>query len=684
MNHVQVHPQIHQAYAALEQEAGPEAEALLRPLLQEEPYNPIVLNGLGRCAELRGDFTEAENHYRQALNRAPQECEILNNLGICLQRQQRHTEALNYFAQICAVAGHPSHYYNLALAQTRAGQYWQALESLKPVLHLDPSSQLPLLLIYDLMEFLVLQTGSYEKLKNLSSQHPNEALYHLALGAYFEFKNEEATAAQYFHAALKSTPELMVGYQMLIKYLQGKGQYTQALHLARRLNEQKFSPPNLPELILSLQNPLPASQAEVTELRHELETVLAQHAQALEGLKQRLFPASIPFYTVYQHGIDRPLQEKLARFLAPLAQTFALSKSPKAKPRLGIISSHLYQHSVTHLLQRALKTLLQSDDFESFVFYRPRIQTDADEFTQELKDLADHFFYLHLQVPETARQVARQNLDILIYPDVGMEAFNYLMALHRLAPHQLVLPGHPVTTGMPTMDYFISGKSLETPTSDTLYSETLIRLPGLPDYEPVTVPEPASRQDLGLPEGHLYFCPMTLFKIQPSFDAILAELLKRDPQARILLLSYKNNLHLQLRQRLTQNLGAKLTERIHFLPWSTRSIFFQRLMAVDAVIDSFYFGGGNTSYQALGLGVPIVTLNQPWNKGRWTQAMYQLMGVEGLVAESTQEYVQLAIKLATDREWQAQKRAEILAKKDILFDNPTWSEALLQFCQKLA
>ncbi|HEY9839421.1 MAG TPA: hypothetical protein V6D23_03115, partial [Candidatus Obscuribacterales bacterium] len=117
---------------------------------------------------------------------------------------------------------------------------------------------------------------------------------------------------------------------------------------------------------------------------------------------------------------------------------------------------------------------------------------------------------------------------------------------------------------------------------------------------------------------------------------------------------------------------------------SPQPVFFQRLQAADVILDTFPFGGGNTSYQALGLGCPIVCLDVPWMKGRWTQAMYRLMGMMDLVAPSVEAYVELAVRVATDQAWQARLRPQIATRSATLFDNPTWSDALLDFCRQLA
>lgn len=672
---------LNKAFTELHAGSVAQAKSIFRRILETAPRHPHALNGLGICAESEADLILAESYYRQALQQLPHDQEFLSNLAICLQRQKRGPEALIAFEALCFHYPSADTYYNLALAQYRNRQGWNCLSSLQKILALNPAASHALLLLIRLISYLSGQVGTYEKLKKRLLQYPEEAMYHLALGLYYHMQDEEKIASRYFRATLQHNHKFLGAYGLLIRSLQTTGKYAQALDIARRLLEQASNPSALLDLVSTLQKPIPISQEESEQIRQELALIFSENSNVLLGMKASLFgQLTVPFYSVYQQGEDRALQEKMARFYSPLVKQSSLGSPAKQRPRLGIVSTHLYKHSVTDLLYRALATVLSSDAFEGYLFTLHKPQHE-DMVTEQLSQAADHFIYLSEEPEQAAALIASLALDVLIYPDIGMESFNYFLALHKPARFQLVLPGHPVTTGMTTVDYFISGDVLETPVSDALYTEALVRLPGLPDYEKPLNPPSMSALELGLPQGNLYFCPMTIFKIQPEMDPVLDAILKADPHAQILLLAYKNDLQLDLRKRFQQTLQH--SDRVYFLPWSAKEIFYQRLRAVDVILDSFYFGGGNTSYQAFGLGCPIVTLDQPWNKGRWTQAMYTLMGIEGLVAKDKQEYVALAVRLATDKHWQAHKRAEIKSKSSALFDKPIWSQALLQFCTEL-
>ena len=68
---------------------------------------------------------------------------------------------------------------------------------------------------------------------------------------------------------------------------------------------------------------------------------------------------------------------------------------------------------------------------------------------------------------------------VLLYPEVGMDMIVGWLAAQRLAPVQCVAWGHPETTGMPTIDYFLSSDFMEPPDAATHYTESLVRMPHL-------------------------------------------------------------------------------------------------------------------------------------------------------------------------------------------------------------
>jgi predicted O-linked N-acetylglucosamine transferase (SPINDLY family) len=153
---------------------------------------------------------------------------------------------------------------------------------------------------------------------------------------------------------------------------------------------------------------------------------------------------------------------------------------------------------------------------------------DRDEVARGIRQSADEYVVLPAHVRRARQMIAERQLDILFYTDIGMDSYSYSLAFHRLAPVQCVTWGHPVTTGIPNIDYFLSSVLLEPDDADGHYTEHLVRLRGLPSYyyRPALPLQTRDRAYFALPaDGHLYLCPQSLFKFHPDFDVLLGAIL---------------------------------------------------------------------------------------------------------------------------------------------------------------
>jgi predicted O-linked N-acetylglucosamine transferase (SPINDLY family) len=268
--------------------------------------------------------------------------------------------------------------------------------------------------------------------------------------------------------------------------------------------------------------------------------------------------------------------------------------------------------------------------------------------------------------------IAAEHLDVLFYPDIGMAPLTYFLAFARLAPVQCVSWGHPVTTGVAAIDYFISAKSIEPADAQSHYSERLILLERLPSYyfRPDNSATALTRAELGFPEdATLYLCPQSLFKLHPDFDVVLATLLRRDPRARLLLLS-------GIHKHWDRLLGARIAKafpdvagRVIFVPRIPQTQFFRLLLMADVILDPPFFGGGNTSYEAFAMGLPIVTWPGQFMRGRVTEGCYRQMGFTDLIADNLDSYIDIALRLANDRGWREQVNAEIASRSHALYED---------------
>jgi protein O-GlcNAc transferase len=427
---------------------------------------------------------------------------------------------------------------------------------------------------------------------------------------------------------------------------------------------------------------VPRSGAELLAWRERLEgevgRLLAAGDVVLEDPLAQVSATS--FYLAYHGRSDRRLQEKLARlylsacptlaWTAPHCRPGVAAPAPDRRYRVGFVSGLLRDHTVGKVT-RGLIEKLSRDRFEVTVLQWGQ----RDEWATRIARSADRAVRLRGSLASLRETIAGEALDLLFYPDVGMNPTSYFLAFARLAPVQCVTWGHPVTTGIPTLDYYLSSVDLEPSGSEDEYTERLVRLAHLPTYyyRPSVELHGQERERFGFDGSHrLYACPQLIFKIHPDFDPILADLLRRDPRGVVILVEGIPGVESQrmalLRERLAR-VAPDVVDRIVFLPFLDGADFLRLLAAADVLLDPPYFGGGNTSYEAFAAGAPIVTWPGPFARGRTTMACYKRMGIMDCVVDRLDGYAGTAVRLANDRAWREHVRARILARNHVLYED---------------
>jgi uncharacterized protein (TIGR03032 family) len=504
-------------------------------------------------------------------------------------------------------------------------------------------------------------------LRQASEASPDSAEVRNQLGnALQEVRDRDGALAAY-RQAIALDPAHAIAHRNLGHLLVGQGQTDAGI--AELSESQEISPSAINRLLLALALPIIYSSAtDLRERRARLEAGIKNLVGEGFSFDTTSTPAPTNFYAAYQGVDDRTLQTNLGRIYRGLDLTGSRSRRPGGLPRIGFLSAYFYNHTIANLNLGRIQRL----DRERFEVVVLSAGANGDQMSEAFRRAADRFVEVPHDVAAARSLIAEQDLDVLVFTDVGMDPTLSTLAFSRMAPIQCATWGHPVTTGSPCIDYFISSELLEVPEADAHYSEQLVRLPSLGTYyaRPRVAPAAGVRVTLGVREDQaVYVCPQTLFKFHPDFDPLLAEILRRDPTAILVLLRGPNTGWAELlRARFADTLG-EAADRIVWLPPLTRNRYLQLLAAADVILDTTYFGGGNSSYEALAMGSPVVTLPNRLMRTRITRALYAKTGYEDLVVDSEPAYVDLAVALGTDDERRHAVRQRIAEISDRLFED---------------
>ncbi|MBO6949006.1 MAG: tetratricopeptide repeat protein [Rhodospirillales bacterium] len=377
----------------------------------------------------------------------------------------------------------------------------------------------------------------------------------------------------------------------------------------------------------------------------------------------------LPFALAYQGEDDlEPMTAWGAHVSKIAGQAFPALAAPPSPPgrerkRIGFVSAHFRAHTICNLFRGWVEGI-NRDEFEVHLI---STTGQGDDMTKGLAARTDRAHISPMGLRERAHQIHELECDALIYPDIGMDPRTQVLAALPLAPRQMMSWGHPVTSGLPTIDTFISSALMEPEGGARFYRENLVTLPGLS-----VVYDPPPRPNETAP--HDYLCAQSLFKILPEQDESFAAILKQTPGRKLAFFSHPvKQVTAAFRARIASVLsghGIDPDGTLDFIPPCNRKTFLKHMAGARVILDTFGWSGGNTSLEALAMGAPIVTLPGRFMRGRHTYAMHKMMELETLIANDANDYIDIAVQLMTDDPLYENVRERIAAHSDRLFTDP--------------
>jgi len=396
------------------------------------------------------------------------------------------------------------------------------------------------------------------------------------------------------------------------------------------------------------------------------------------------------FNVHYLGGAMRDDQQTLGALLhamghraLPPERAFA-APATKRRPRVGVMSAFMRRHTVTRLFGGFIDAL-DPAEFDLAILV-PGSSVDA--VTESLAAKARWFEHGEHALADWAQILDALDLDLLIQLDIGMSSLTEALATRRHARVQAMLWGHPVTSGLSSIDWFLTADAMERADAQADYSEQLWRLAGLGSAFTAptgTVTTPAELTQLA-PDNVLCAIPQMAQKLRPGDDSLLVELAAAAPGLRFALTPHSQPAFgAQLKRRLDAALRARGLDPAQVLALC-RSLsseeFFGLAARADFALDPIDWSGGNTSFELFWFDTPIVTLPGASLRSRHTLAMLDRMNLPELIASDRQDYFQIALRLATDTEFRQRMRLRIAARKHLLYDNRAATASFAEFVRR--
>ncbi|HTV46889.1 MAG TPA: hypothetical protein VMG59_00465, partial [Phycisphaerae bacterium] len=404
--------------------------------------------------------------------------------------------------------------------------------------------------------------------------------------------------------------------------------------------------PDLGEAYSNMGNCL-KDQSRVTEAITAYRMALECHTPKKSQIHSNLIftihldPASTP------ETIHRELLQWNHLYASPLKKfirSHTNNRDPLRRLKIGYIPPDLRGHSADFL-----DPLLSNHDHSQFEIFCYAAIANPDIVTERFRNYSDHWHNVVGMTDEKLiEQIRQDQIDVLV--DLKLHAAdNRLLVLARKpAPIQVTWAGYPSSTGLDSVDYRFSDPYLDPPETDlSVYSEQTIRLP---ETWWCYIPQPKEPYNLDLPRmknGFITFgCLNNFSKINDGVWQLWAKVLVAVPDSQLIVLTPQGEARQELIEKLKKT-GID-SRRVMFMDYMPRKQYLESFGRIDISLDPFPYNGHITSLDSLYMGVPVITLVGKTAVGRGGVSILTNVGLPELIAQTPEEYVDIATKLAGD------------------------------------
>ncbi len=713
------------------------AEAAYRAVTEAEPDRAAAWHGLGLTAAEDGRLQEAERHLAEAAGRAPGSPAILVDLAKVEHAMGKREDALALLQRAHAIAPQDAvPLLGLATLLAELGRVREGFIAAEQAVALQPDSADAWAILGSTARRAGNLARSVEAFGEGVRRFPQALRLQHNLGAVLIEAGRSVEAEAPLRAAIAAAPDFAAPYFNLGIVLLHTGRPEEAVEVYRRAATLM---PGRPQALAGLgialraagdaeaaiatferalsidpQNfamrwaaalTLPAvhdGEREMAAWRRRWRDGLATIGAALDlaspagiAAAYAAVTASTDFYLPAQ-GLDERedqrayagLVERIAAAAMPelAAPRRRRERGPGERIRVGFASAHLHGHAITRT-HGGFLTGLDPARFEVTLFH---LGSRRDEVTAGLRRAPVRFVEATGDRRAAARAIAAADLDILLYPEIGMDPGIQFLAALRLAPVQVNMGGHPVTSGLSMIDWFLTPDAMEPEGGEAQYTERLARLPGLGTrYDrPALAAEPPDLPADARGEGPVFLNAQSLFKLTPAFDALYPRIARAVGPCRFWFLRGPAPVAAAaFRARLSRAFAGEGLEADNFvriLPPQTPARFAGLIDAADLMLDGLPWSGNNTGMETLGRGRALVTWPQATMRSRHSAAILARAGLPELIADSADNFVRLAVRLATDRPWRVEIEARIAENAGRLFDDPEPVRALERWIEAVA
>jgi protein O-GlcNAc transferase len=618
--------------------------------------DPLACFHLGSRLASAGKLEEAIAAFRQAIRIKPDFAEAHGNLGSLLLDVGRIDEAVAANREaIRLMPGSEQAHYNLGVSLQRLGDLLGAIASYEKAIALNPRFAMA----HNNLGIVLQQVGQLDKaiesLRLSVLLNPTDATAHNNLANALHDRGKIDEAITSFGNAIRLNPRYANAYYNLGNALHDAGRFDEAIsmfiHAIRLKPDSAEAHSNLGRTLRNVGriDETIATYRQALRINPDLANVHSNLVFAMQ-----FHPGLEPKAVFEEH---RRWNQRHAEPLRKSIPAHGNNRDPERRLRIGYISPDFRHHS----LSRFILPLFRYHNHREFEIVCYSDVANPDTSTDRLRACTDRWEnVLGLTDERLADKIRQDQIDILI-DLAGHTAGNRLRAFaFRPAPVQATYLGYPGSSGLSAMDYRLTDALSDPPgQTEQFHSEKVWRLPicnwcfNEPEDAPEVGPLPAQTT------GSICFGSFNNFgKVSELIMEFWARILNAMPASR-LLIKAKGVDQPSVRERVRRYFNSRgiAADRLELRGHerSTRS-HLAAYNRMDISLDTYPYHGTTTTCEAMWMGVPVVTLAGPAHVSRVGVSLLSNVGLPELIAQSADEYVAIALKLARDLSGLAQMR----------------------------
>jgi protein O-GlcNAc transferase len=535
-----------------------------------------------------------------------------------------------------------------AIKHHQAGRLSEAEATYQQVLTLQPNHADTLHLLGVLMGQMGRCQAAVELINRAIVINPTAAGFHNNMGNALSGIGRMDQAIIAYRRAIELKPDYEGACYNLGVALEACGRYNEALDTYQRVIKIK------PDYAAAYNR-----MGNVLGMLNRVDQAIDAYRQAIK-LKPDFAVAqsNLILFMHYQPDCDaRIIYEETLRWnrqhaqpLGGLIRPFTNDRNLDRRLKIGYVSPDFRTHPVAFFIENLLKEH-NSNQVKIFCYVH---LPQPDHTSARLLRLSSHWRNItEIKDEKVAEMIRQDRIDILVDLSGHTSSNRLLVFARRAAPVQVSYLGYPDSTGLNTMDYRFTDAFADPPEmTDGFYTERLVRLENTflcyrpEENSPAVGPLPAVKKS-----GHIRLGSFNrLAKFSDSAIDLWSQILRRLPESRMLIKSLGLSDE-ATRRRLTERFaaGGISADRLD-LREGTASLteHLELYNQIDIALDTFPYNGTTTTCEALWMGVPVVTLAGQMHMSRVGVSLLSNVGLQELIAQTPEQYVEIAVKLAGD------------------------------------